>query len=77
MFIIIGELEEFIGHYLIPLDPCLGLYNLGEGGSLYTPPPPRHHPYNELFINKDDNIHKSEALKRHDRRTLTFVECQN
>ena len=27
--------------------------------------------------NKDDNIHKSEALKRYDRRTLTLVECQN
>ena len=27
--------------------------------------------------NKDDNIHKSEALKRCDRQTLTIVECQN
>ena len=27
--------------------------------------------------NKDDNIHKSEALKREDKRTLTLVECQN
>ena len=29
------------------------------------------------YINKDDNIHKSEALNRYDRRTLTLVECQN
>ena len=27
--------------------------------------------------NKDDNIHKSEALKRLDKRTITFVEYQN
>ena len=27
--------------------------------------------------NKDDNIHKSEALKQYNRRTLTLVECQN
>ncbi len=27
--------------------------------------------------NKDDNIYKSEALERYDRRTLTLVECQN
>ena len=30
-----------------------------------------------LTFNKDDNIHKSEALKRYDRLTLTFVEGQN
>ena len=28
-------------------------------------------------LNKDDNIHKSKALKRYDRRILTLVECQN
>ena len=28
-------------------------------------------------INKDDNIHESEALKWNDKRTLTLVECQN
>ena len=27
--------------------------------------------------NKDDNIHKSEALERQDKRTSTLVECQN
>ena len=27
--------------------------------------------------NKDDNIHKSEALKLNDKQTLTLVECQN
>ena len=27
--------------------------------------------------NKDDNIHKSEALKQYDNRTLTLVECHN
>ena len=27
--------------------------------------------------NKDDNTHKSEILKRYDRRTITLVECQN
>ena len=26
------------------------------------------------MYNKDDNIHKSEALKRYDRRTFAFVE---
>ena len=30
-----------------------------------------------MCINKDDNIHKSEALKLKDKRTLTLVECQN
>ena len=29
------------------------------------------------ILNKDDNIHKNEALKQYDRRTLTFVECEN
>ena len=28
-------------------------------------------------LNKDDNIHKSEALKLKDKRTLTLVKCQN
>ena len=28
-------------------------------------------------IKKDDNIHKNEALKRKNKRTLTLVECQN
>ena len=28
-------------------------------------------------FNKNDNIHKSEALKRKDKRTLSLVECQN
>ena len=27
-------------------------------------------------LNKNDNLQKSEALKRYDRRTLTLVECQ-
>ena len=27
--------------------------------------------------NKDDNIHKSEALKWKEKRTLTLVDCQN
>ncbi len=30
-----------------------------------------------IYINKDDNIHKSEALKRYDKRTLTLEECHN
>ncbi len=30
-----------------------------------------------LYINKDDNIHKSKALKWQTKRTLTLVECQN
>ena len=29
------------------------------------------------YINKDDNIHKGEALKWKDKRTFTLVECQN
>ena len=29
------------------------------------------------ICNKDDNIHKSEALKLKDKRTLTLVKCQN
>ena len=29
------------------------------------------------FINKDYNIHKSEALKQYDKQTLKLVECQN
>ena len=29
------------------------------------------------FINKDENIHKSETLKRQDKPTFSFVECQN
>ena len=29
------------------------------------------------YFNKDDNIHKSEALKRNDKRILTLVEYQN
>ncbi len=32
---------------------------------------------NGLLENKDDNIHKIEALKQYDRRTITLVECQN
>ena len=28
-------------------------------------------------LNKDDNIHKSGALKRYDKRTLAIVKCQN
>ena len=28
-------------------------------------------------FNKDDNNYKSEDLKLKDKRTLTFVECQN
>ena len=31
----------------------------------------------KIYRNKDDNIHKSEGLKRWDRRTLNLVECQN
>ena len=31
----------------------------------------------KLLENKDDNIHKSEALKREDKRTLTLLKCQN
>ena len=31
----------------------------------------------KTYFNKDDNIHKSEALKWKDKRTLTLVECQN
>ena len=27
--------------------------------------------------NKDENIHKSKALKWNDKRTLTLVECQD
>ena len=27
-----------------------------------------------IIINKDDNIHKSEALKRQDKRTITLGE---
>ena len=27
------------------------------------------------LTNKDDNIHKSKALRRWDKRTLTIVEC--
>ena len=30
-----------------------------------------------LEENKDDNIHKSEALERQDKRKLTLVQCQN
>ena len=30
-----------------------------------------------LNENKDGNIHKSDALNRYDKRTLTLVECQN
>ena len=33
--------------------------------------------FENLYENKDDNIHKSDALKRYDKRTLTLVECQN
>ena len=29
------------------------------------------------YFNKDDNIHKSETLKRLDKRTLTLLECHN
>ena len=29
-----------------------------------------------MYLNRDDNIHKSEALKRKDKQTLTIVECQ-
>ena len=29
-----------------------------------------------LILSKDDNIHKSEALKGYGRRTLTLVECR-
>ena len=29
------------------------------------------------YFNKDDNIHKSEALKWYDRRTVTLVDYQN
>ena len=29
------------------------------------------------YSNKDDNIQKSDALKRYDRQTLTIVECEN
>ena len=31
----------------------------------------------EFHINKDDNIHESEALKWKDKRTLTLIEFQN
>ena len=31
--------------------------------------------YSFFFVNKDDNINKSKALKRLDKRTLTLVEC--
>ena len=30
-----------------------------------------------FYYNKDDNIHKSKALKWKDKGTLTLVECQN
>ena len=37
------------------------------------------HNYRKLtFLKiKDDNIHKSKALKLKDKRTFTLVECQN
>ena len=31
----------------------------------------------ECYKNKDDTIHKSKALKRWDKQTLTLKECQN
>ena len=30
-----------------------------------------------FYWNKDDNIHKSEAMKRYGRQTLSLVECKN
>ena len=37
------------------------------------------HNYRKVTFSKikDDNIHKSEALKWKDKSTLTLVECQN
>ena len=34
-------------------------------------------PFLQNLKNKYDNIHKSEALKRYERRKLTLVKCQN
>ena len=35
------------------------------------------HEFIKTNYNKDDNIHKSEALKWEDKRTITIVRCQN
>ena len=54
----------------------------GEGvGRWFIISPPKSINVNDYQIrcvlNKDGNIHKSEALKWKDKRTLTLVECQN
>ena len=41
-----------------------GVSNYLEKGSFPLPPPPNLYCQEECQVNKDDNIHKSEALKR-------------
>ena len=65
--------QGFIGHIIPRRIGDLKLCPLG----LRLPAGVSHQENVVLSIQKDDNIHKSEALKRYNKRTLTLVECQN